>query len=53
MDDLSKLTGRIFGRFLSKPEDESLWEAMPEEGHAKPEAAQMKLPLPPPRLAAE
>ncbi|MBA4333619.1 MAG: ABC transporter permease, partial [Methylobacterium sp.] len=29
MDDLSKLTGRVFGRFLSKPEDESLWEAMP------------------------
>ncbi len=55
MDDLSKLTGRVFGRFLSKPEDESLWEAMPDGGHAKAEAgtAQMKLPLPPPRLAAE
>ncbi len=55
MDDLSKLTGRVFGRFFSKAEDESLWEAMPEEGHARPEAgaAQMKLPLPPPRLAAE
>ena len=54
MDDLSKLTGRIFGRFFSKAEDESLWEAIPEEGHARPEAAaQMKLPLPPPRLAAE
>lgn len=54
MDDLSKLTGRVFGRFFSKAEDESLWEAIPEEGHARPEAAaQMKLPLPPPRLAAE
>jgi len=55
MDDLSKGTSWLFGRFLSKAEDESLWEAMPEEGHARPEAgaAQLKLPLPPPRLAAE
>ncbi|MDP3255931.1 efflux RND transporter permease subunit, partial [Bosea sp. (in: a-proteobacteria)] len=55
MDDLSQLTGRVFGRFFSKAEDESLWEAKPEEGHARPEAGatQMKLPPPPPRLAAE
>ncbi|KPF71140.1 ABC transporter permease [Bosea sp. AAP35] len=55
MDDLSKGTSWLFGRFFSKAEDESLWEPMPEEGHGKVDAgaAQMKLPLPPPRLAAE
>ena len=52
-------TGWLFGRFFSKPEDESLWETMPEDGHGGghgapgDSAAQMKLPLPPPRMAAE
>ncbi len=54
MDDLQRLTSWAFGRFFSKPEDESLWQPMGEE-HAMPGtgATQMKLPLPPPRLAAE
>ncbi|AMJ62002.1 efflux RND transporter permease subunit [Bosea sp. PAMC 26642] len=55
MDDLQKLVAWAFGRFLSKPEDESLWEPIDEHGHgpAGAGAMQMKLPLPPPRLAAE
>jgi hydrophobe/amphiphile efflux-1 (HAE1) family protein len=64
MDDLSKGVSWMFGRFLAKPEDESLWEPIEERdqeshgagrGGAQPAAAkeQMNLPLPPPRLAAE
>jgi hydrophobe/amphiphile efflux-1 (HAE1) family protein len=56
MDDLSKLTGRIFGRFFSKAEDESLWEAIHEhDAHQTPGEASGKVmgKLPPPRLAAE
>jgi hypothetical protein len=57
MDDLSKGTGWLFGRFFSKPEDESAWEPMQDFGHATPgEAsakAMMREPMPPPRLAAE
>ncbi|CAN7524712.1 efflux RND transporter permease subunit [Bosea sp. LjRoot9] len=53
MDDLSRLTSWIFGRFFSKPEDESAWEAIDE--HATPGEASAKAmaKLPPPRLAAE
>ena len=55
MDDLSKGVNWLFGRFLAKPEDESAWEAIDEHapGRAQAKAEQMKLPLPPPRLAAE
>jgi len=54
MDDLSRLTGFIFGRFFSKPEDESQWQAISEEetpGEASAKA--MARQMPPPRLAAE
>ncbi|WNJ90833.1 efflux RND transporter permease subunit [Bosea sp. 685] len=53
MDDLSRLTSWIFGRFFSKPEDESAWETIDE--HATPGEASAKAmaKLPPPRLAAE
>ena len=55
MDDLSKGVNWLFGRFLAKPEDESAWEEIDEHapGRAQAKAEQMKLPLPPPRLAAE
>jgi len=54
MDDLGRLTGWVFGRFLGKAEDESQWEAIREEetpGEASAKAMAGKLP--PPRLAAE
>jgi len=53
MDDLSRVTGWLFGRFFGKAEDESLWEALDE--HATPATATaeaMSKPAPP-RLAAE
>jgi multidrug efflux pump subunit AcrB len=55
MDDLSHLTGRLFGRFFSKAEDESAWEPIHDPEHATPgeataEAMGRKMP---PRLAAE
>jgi hypothetical protein len=54
MDDLSHLTGRLFGRFFSKAEDESAWEPIHDEhatpGEATAEAMGRKMP---PRLAAE
>jgi multidrug efflux pump subunit AcrB len=57
MDDLQRLVSWMFGRFFSKPEDESLWEHIdehtPGRSEVAREAGQMKLPLPPPRLAAE
>ncbi len=58
MDDLQRLVSWLFGRFFSKPEDESLWEHIDEHspgqaGVVRGEAGQMRLPLPPPRLAAE
>jgi hydrophobe/amphiphile efflux-1 (HAE1) family protein len=58
MDDLQRLVSWMFGRFFSKPEDESLWEHIDEHSPGQAEvrageAGQMKLPLPPPRLAAE
>lgn len=57
MDDLQRLVSWVFGRFFSKPEDESQWEAMGE--HATPHgtpgeaSARAMTKLPPPRLAAE
>lgn len=54
MDDLSRLTGFLFGRFFSKAEDESSWVAMSdEETPGEASAKAMTRPLPPPRLAAE
>ncbi len=54
MDDLSRLTGWLFGRFFGKAEDESSWEAMSdEETPGEASAKAMTRPLPPPRLAAE
>jgi len=57
MDDLQRLVSWLFGRFFSKPEDESLWQPIDEHAPGRAEGArgegQMKLPLPPPRLAAE
>jgi len=55
MDDLQHLTGRLFGRFFSKAEDESAWEPIHDPEHATPgeataEAMGRKAP---PRLAAE
>jgi hypothetical protein len=55
MDDLSQLTGRLFGRFFSKPEDESQWEAIHDPEHATPGEATADAMggRVPPRLAAE
>ncbi len=53
MDDLSRLTAWIFGRFFSKPEDESAWEAIDEHATPGEASARAMAKLPPPRLAAE
>jgi multidrug efflux pump subunit AcrB len=55
MDDLQKLVTWAFGRFLSKPEDESLWQPIHDPEHATPGEASTRAPakMPPPRLAAE
>jgi multidrug efflux pump subunit AcrB len=54
MDDLGRLTGWIFGRFLGKAEDESSWAPMnDEETPGEASAKAMAGKLPPPRLAAE
>lgn len=54
MDDLGRGIGWLFGRFFSKPEDESTWEAIHEEETPGEAAAKaMTRPIPPPRLAAE
>ena len=53
MDDLSRGTGWLFGRFFGKAEDESQWEPIDE--HAAPAIATaeaMSKPAPP-RMAAE
>jgi hypothetical protein len=53
MDDLSRATGWLFGRFFGKAEDESQWE--PIEEHAAPAIATAEAMSKPatPRLAAE
>ncbi|SIR32633.1 MULTISPECIES: efflux RND transporter permease subunit [unclassified Bosea (in: a-proteobacteria)] len=55
MDDLSRLTGRLFGRFFSPPEDESQWQPIHDPEHATPGEATAEAMggRPPPRLAAE
>ncbi|AOO79756.1 efflux RND transporter permease subunit [Bosea vaviloviae] len=53
MDDLSRLTAWVFGRFFSKPEDESAWEAIDEHATPGEASARAMAKLPPPRLAAE
>lgn len=57
MDDLSRLTGWIFGRFVGKAEDESQWQPLPGEHGAPPTpgeaSAQAMLRPQQPRLAAE
>ena len=57
MDDLSKLTAWIFGRFFGKAEDESTWEPIEADLDRKTpgEVAAHALgrPMPGPRLAAE
>ncbi|KQU52771.1 ABC transporter permease [Bosea sp. Leaf344] len=52
MDDLSKLTAWLFGRFFSKAEDESTWEPIHEESPGEASAKALA-GHPPPRLAAE
>ena len=53
MDDLSRATGWLFGRFFGKAEDESSWEPIDE--HAAPAIATAEAMSKParPRLAAE
>ena len=57
MDDLSRLTGWVFGRFVGKAEDESQWQPLPGEHGAPPTpgeaSAQAMLRPQAPRLAAE
>ncbi len=56
MDDLQRLTSWLFGRFFSKPEDESAWEPVHDgEAHVTPgkASAEAMTKLPTPRLAAE
>ncbi|PZU92760.1 MAG: ABC transporter permease [Chelatococcus sp.] len=56
MDDLSKATGWLFGRFFGKSEDESAWEPVHgEAGHATPgqATAEAMAGKAGPRLAAE
>ncbi|WP_332700374.1 efflux RND transporter permease subunit [Bosea sp. (in: a-proteobacteria)] len=55
MDDLGRLLSWAFGRFFSKPEDESTWEAIhdPEQTPGEASAKAMTGKLIPPRLAAE
>ncbi len=52
MDDLSKITSWLFGRFFSKAEDESTWEPIHEHTPGEVSAKTMA-GHPPPRLAAE
>ena len=55
MDDLSRATGWLFGRFFGKAEDESLWEPIDDPEHATPAIATAEAMSKPaaPRLAAE
>ncbi|KFC63403.1 Acriflavin resistance protein [Bosea sp. LC85] len=54
MDDVGRGFSWLFGRFFSKPEDESAWEPMgDEESPGEASAKAMSGKLPPPRLAAE
>jgi hydrophobe/amphiphile efflux-1 (HAE1) family protein len=47
MDDVSRLAERLFGRFLGAVDEP------PAAGRDEPDPRQMKLPIDPPRLAAE
>ncbi|WP_332681947.1 efflux RND transporter permease subunit [Bosea sp. (in: a-proteobacteria)] len=53
MDDLGRLLSWAFGRFFSKAEDESKWEAIHDEETPGEASAKAMTRPPPPRLAAE